>query len=103
MNNDEHVFDYMAAAEEAGQHLDSLIKQVPGHIKSTLTTAFADEWRKVTAFKELAEATGKLNEAIGEVQESVALLRGTIRAAVVVGAIVSVAIPIVTWLMMNGR
>jgi len=103
MNNDEHVFDYMAAAEETGRQLDSLIKQVPSHIKSTLSTAFADEWRKVTAFKELAEATGKLNDAIGDVRESVAQLRQTVWAVAIVELVVGVAIPVVAWLTMDGR
>ncbi len=91
MQNDEYVFDYMAAAEETGRQLDSLLKQVPGHIKSTLATAFADEWRKVTAFKELAEATGKLNDAVDEVRESVKLLRQTMWAVAIFGVIATVA------------
>lgn len=94
MNNDEHIFDYMAAAEETGQHLDSLIKQIPGHIKFTLTTVFADEWRKVTVFKEITEATGKLNDAIDEMRESVRLLRQTIWAVAIIGVIVPVAISV---------
>jgi len=91
MQNDEYVFDYMAAAEETGRQLDSLLKQVPGHIKSTLAIAFADEWRKVTAFKELAEATGKLNDAVDEVRESVKLLRQTMWVVAIFGVIATIA------------
>ena len=92
MNNDEYVFDYMAAAEETGRQLDSLLKQVPGHIKSSLTDAFTDEWRKVTTFKELAEATGKLNDAIAEVRELVLLLRQTIWAVTIFGVAVTIIV-----------
>jgi hypothetical protein len=101
MHNDEHVFDYMAAAEEAGRQLDSLVKQVPGHIKSSLAASFTDEWRKVTAFKELAEATGKLNDAIGEVRESVALLRQTIWAVAIFGVVVPVVFSVFGRIMGN--
>ena len=92
MNHDEHVFDYMAAAEETGRQLDSLVKQVPGHIKAATATALAGEWKKVTAFKELSEATGKLNDAIGEVQESVKQLRQTIWMVAIFGIIVAIVI-----------
>lgn len=101
MHNDEQIFDYMAAAEEAGRQLDALLKQVPGHIKSSLAAAFVDEWRKVTAFKELAEATGKLNDAIVEVRESVNTLRQTIWAAVIVGGVIAIAIPVFAWAVMG--
>ena len=94
MTNDENVFDYMAAAEETGRQLNSLIKQVPDHIKSSLATAFTDEWRKVAVFKELTEATGKLNDAIDEVRESVALLRQTIWAVAIFGVIATVALSV---------
>jgi hypothetical protein len=57
-----------------------------------LATAFADEWRKVTAFKELTAATGKLNDAIGEMRESVTLLRQTIWAVAIFGVAVTVVI-----------
>jgi len=101
MDNDEQVFDYMAAAEETGRQLDLLVKQVPGHIKSSLTDAFTDEWRKVTAFKELAEATGKLNDAIAEVRESVALLRQTMWAVGIFGVIATVAFSVFGRIMGN--
>lgn len=94
MDNDEQVFDYMAAAEETGRQLDSLVKQIPGHIKSTLATALADEWRKVTVFKEVAEATGKLNDAIGEMREAVKLLRQTMWAVAIFGIAVTVVISV---------
>ena len=101
MNNDEHVFDYMAAAEETGQQLDLLVKQVPGHIKSALASAFADEWRKVIVFKEIAEVTGKLNDAIEEMRESVRLLRQTIWAVAIFGMIVPVAIAVFLRIIAN--
>jgi hypothetical protein len=101
MNDEEHVFDYMAAAEETGRQLDLLIRQMPGHIKSTLAAAFADEWREVTAFKELSEATGELNEVINEVREAVASLRQTVWMVTIVGIVVAVAIPLITWFITN--
>ena len=101
MNNDEYVFDYMAAAEKTGRQLNSMIKQVPGHIKSALATAFADEWRKVTAFKELAEATGKLNDAIAEIRESVVLLRQTMWAVGIFGVIATVVFSVFGRIMGN--
>ncbi len=99
MNNEEQIFDYMAAAEETGRQLDLLVRQVPGQIKTTLAAAFADEWRKVTVFKEQSEATEKLNNIIGEVRELVSLLRQTIRAAIIVGIVVAVAIPVFSWIL----
>jgi hypothetical protein len=100
--DEELIFDFLAAAEDTGKRLDLLVRQVPGHIKAAVATALADEWRKVTVFRDVSEATGKFNDAIGEVRESVALLRRTIRTAIAVGVAVAVAIPVVTWLIMNG-
>lgn len=101
MNNEERVFDYMAAAEETGQRLDSLVRHVPEHIKSAVATAVADEWRKVTVFKELSETIIKLEGAITEVRESVKVLRQTIWAAIIIGIVVAVAIPVAAWVLTN--
>ena len=94
MNNDEHVFDYMAAAEETGRQLNLLVKQVPGYIKTATATALADEWKKVTAFKELSESTEKMNDAIDEVQESVKLLRQTIWMVAIFGIAVAIVVSV---------
>jgi hypothetical protein len=91
----------MAAAEETGRQLDSLVKQVPGHIKSSLATAFADEWRKVTAFRELSAATRKLDDTIAEARESVMLLRKTIWAVAIFGLVATVVISVLARIIMN--
>lgn len=101
MNDEEQIFDYMAAAEETGRQLDSLVRQAPGTIKSTLATAFADEWRKVTVFDDLSEATGRLNDAIDKAGDLVKLLRQTIWAAIAVGAVIAIAIPVFAWAIMG--
>jgi hypothetical protein len=94
MENDEHVFDYMAAAEETGRQLDLLIKQVPSHIKTATAVALVDEWKKVTAFKDLSEAIGKLNDVIDEVQDSVKQLRQTVWMVAIFGITVTIVISV---------
>lgn len=94
---DEHIFDYMVAAEETGKQLNSVIRQVPSHIKTTLS----EEWRKMPLLVELPKATQKIEDAIEEMRDMVILLKRTVWAVAFVGVFAAAAIPIVVWLVTN--
>lgn len=94
-NRKDAKFDYMAAAEEAGRQLNSLIRQVPGYIK----TALSEEWRRLPLLVELPNATKKMEDAIEEMQDSVAVLKQTVWAVAIVGIFAAVAIPVIAWLV----
>ena len=40
MNNEEQVFDFLAAAEDTGKQLDALIKAIPGEVRNTLAAEY---------------------------------------------------------------
>ncbi len=62
MDNNDRVYDYMAAAEESIKQMDLMVRQVPEHIK----TALVEEYRKSPWVTELPKSVEKLENVIAE-------------------------------------
>jgi hypothetical protein len=93
MQNEEQVFDFMAAAEETGKQLDEMIKRIPGDMKAVL----AEEWRKSSWLAELPKAANGVATAAERTEAAaIVLTRKATRAgfAVCLGAVV---IPLLIW------
>lgn len=93
MNMDEHLFDFLAAAEDTGRQLDDLVKAIPGEIRGTLSAEYQKSpW--VTALPATAERV----TAAAERAESAArvLTKKTVFAGFVV-CLAAVVVPLLTW------
>ena len=91
MDNEEKVFDVMAAAEQSAEHLNFMIRQIPTHIQ----TALADEWKKSPWLLELPKAEARMGKAVDEALEAVELLNRTIHWAAIWIAVVTVLLPVI--------
>ena len=93
MNNDEQVFDYLAAAEDTGKQLDELIKAIPGEVRDAL----AIEYRKSPWLATLPTTADKVTAAAERAESAAAIL---IKKATLAGLIVCLAaiiLPLLTW------
>jgi hypothetical protein len=93
MQNDEQVFDFMAAAEETGKQLDEMVKRIPGELKAVL----ADEWRKSLWLVELPKAAADTRVATEKTEAATAFLSRSVRIAGFVVCLAAVVIPLATW------
>ena len=100
MPNDEHIFDYMAAAEETGKQLDEMLRRIPGEMKAVLV----EEWRKSAWLAELPKAaenataaTEKTQAVVQEAETATRFLTRTVKRAGFVVCLASVVIPLLTW------
>lgn len=93
MQDDEQVFDFLAAAEDTGKQLDALIKAIPGEIRETL----AAEYRKSPWLATLPATADRVTTA-GERAEAAArvLTRKSVFAGWVV-CMAAVVVPLATW------
>lgn len=95
MNNDEQVFDFMAAAEETGRQVELLVRQIPGNIK----TALADEWHKSAWFSELPQIAQDTREAAREARDAAVTLKSTISSVSIGFLLLAILMSFVVWVV----
>ncbi len=64
MSDSDHIFDYLAAAEESMKQMDLMVRQIPGHIK----TALIEEYRKSPWMTEMPKVMVRLEKVLEESQ-----------------------------------
>lgn len=93
MNNEEQVFDFMAAAEDTGRRLDALIKAIPNEIRKTLVA----EYRKSPWLATLPTAADRMIAAAERSESASALLTRKTRIAGLLVGVAIVILPLSTW------
>lgn len=93
MQNEEQIFDFMAAAEETGKQLDEMAKRLPGEIKAVL----AEEWRKSPWVFELPKVAEQAGEATKQTEAATRFLVRTVKIASLIACLASVVIPLAIW------
>lgn len=93
MQDEEQVFDFMAAAEETGKQLDEMAKRLPGEMKTVL----AEEWRKSSWLSELSKAAEQAGEATKQVEAASRFLARTVNIAGLIVCFSSLIIPLAAW------
>lgn len=93
MQNEEQVFDFLAAAEETGRQLDEMTKRLPGEMKAVLM----EEWRKSPWFTELPKAAERAKDATNQMEMVTQFLNRTVKITGLVICLASVVIPLATW------
>ena len=93
MQNEEQVFDFMAAAEETGKQLDEMAKRLPDELRTALT----EEWRKSPWLAELPQIADQVTEAAERAETATADLRRSLKIGVFAVVVACMLIPLATW------
>ncbi len=100
-NRDEElIFDFMAAAEDTGKRLDTLIKAIPGSLQKTLS----DEYRRspwLATFpaevERLSALVQRSDSAAERTELAAAHVERRIKTVCFLACLAAVIMPIVTW------
>jgi hypothetical protein len=95
MQNEEQIFDFMAAAEDTGKQLDKMAKRLPGEMKAVL----AEEWRRSPWLAELPKAAEKTMEATKQTEAATRFLARTVKYAGLIVCLAAFVIPSATWVL----
>lgn len=91
MDNEEPIYDFMAAAEETGRQLDAMVKRLPGDI----VTVLQQQWQQSPWRTELPAAVTRTTEAAREAEAAAEVLqKRAVRTAWLVG-LAAIVIPVV--------
>lgn len=93
MDNDEQVFDFLAAAEDTGKQLDGLIEAIPGEVRAAL----AAEYRQSPWLAELPKAADSVTAAAERAEAAAATLTRKAKAAGALVCLAAVIVPLSTW------
>jgi len=93
MQNEDQVFDFMAAAEETGKQLDEMTRRLPGELRTALT----EEWRKSPWLAELPQIADQVTEAAERAETATDALRRSLKIGAAVVAVACMLIPLATW------
>ena len=91
MENEEQIYDFMAAAEETGKQIDAMAKQLPKDMAAMLQ----QQWQQSPWRSELPAVAESTIEAAKSAEEAADTLWKTARMTFWMAGIASVAIPIV--------
>ena len=95
MQNEDQVFDFMAAAEETEKQIDEMAKRLPGELR----TALAEEWRKSPWLSELPKIADRVTEAAERAEAATDALRLSLKISASVVIVACLIIPFATWLL----
>ena len=95
MQNEDQVFDFMAAAEETGKQIDEMAKRLPGELRTALT----EEWRKSPWLAELPQIADQVTEAAERAETATAALRRSLKICTFAVAVACMLIPLATWVV----
>lgn len=90
MDNEEQVYDFMAAAEETGRQLDALIKRLPQDI----ATILQQQWQQSPWRSEVPAAAASTTEAAKSAEKAAGVLWKTAKSTSWLVAIAAVIIPV---------
>ena len=99
MDNDEQVFDFLAAAEDTGKQLDGLIRAIPGEVRAIL----AAEYGKSPWLAELPKVAGSVTAAAERAEAAAGILTRKVKVAGLLVCLAAVVVPLSTWGMRIGN
>jgi hypothetical protein len=100
MNNEELIFDFMAAAEDTGKRLDALIKALPDELRKTLAAEYQRSPWLVTIpgeVERLSAVVKSSETAAGRTESAAAQMVSKIKTVCRVACLAAVIMPLATW------